>query len=181
MEIFVLTHPCFSDTTRMKLNVFNVSVAYKDSILRDFSRWLWYQLWGIQVTRIQFWWGQGRKCPKVQYRYLINIGFKGHWINFYYFYNCDIWWGKGESKFQKKLLHNDHLHTISQVTEESEEYSIEICLAFIDFRKVSDTVEHTFLFNALKNQRMLPHLIDIIKQLLTLKEAWNRVTPLSPL
>ncbi len=76
-------------------------------------------------------------------------------------------YSKEQAGFRSSYSTIDHLHTINQLLEKSKEHAIEIHLAFIDFRKAFDTLEHRFLFNVLKNQGVEPHLIDIIKQLYT--------------
>ncbi len=61
-------------------------------------------------------------------------------------------YSKEQAGFQSSYLTIDHLHTINQLLEKSKEHALEIHLAFIDFRKAFDTLEHRFLLNALKNQ-----------------------------
>ncbi len=82
-------------------------------------------------------------------------------------------YSKEQVGFQSSYSTIDHLHTISQRLEKSKEHEIEIHLAFIEFRKAFDALEHRFLFNALKNQGVEPHLIDIVKQLYTNIKARN--------
>ncbi len=104
---------------------------------------------------------------------------------------------KEQAAFRRSYSTIDHLQTINQLLEKSKEHATEIHLAFIDFRKAFDTLEYRFLLNALKNQGVEPHLIDIIKQLhtnikarivtdkmenfFTVKRGVKQGDPLSPL
>lgn len=44
----------------------------------------------------------------------------------------------------------DHLQSVNQILEIAEEYNIKIHIAFVDYRKAFDTVEHTSVLNSLK-------------------------------
>ena len=44
----------------------------------------------------------------------------------------------------------DHLHTINQVIEKAQEFNLHIYIAFIDYRKAFDSVEHESVLDALK-------------------------------
>ena len=57
----------------------------------------------------------------------------------------------------------DHLHTINQILETAEEYKIPICMAFIDYEKAFDSIEHTAVFQALEKQGVESRYINILK------------------
>lgn len=70
-----------------------------------------------------------------------------------------------QAAFRKGYSTVDHLHTINQVIEKSCEYGITLYLAFIDYTKAFDTIEHNSIWTELKNQGVPGHFIHIIKQL----------------
>ena len=59
----------------------------------------------------------------------------------------------------------DHLLTVTLMTELCSEWRSELWLGLIDFEKAFDTVEHDVLWEVLKNQGLHPDYIDIIKRL----------------
>ncbi len=72
-----------------------------------------------------------------------------------------------QAGFRKSFCTIDHLHTINQIIEKGLEYQIEVHLAFIDFSKAFDSINHDYLFSALKNQGLSMKLINLIKNLYT--------------
>ena len=59
----------------------------------------------------------------------------------------------------------DHLLTVTLMTELCSEWRSELWLGLIDFEKAFDTVEHDVLWEVLKDQGLHPDYIDIIKRL----------------
>ena len=59
----------------------------------------------------------------------------------------------------------DHLQTINQVIEKTDKFNIPLYLAFIDFKKAFDTVEHPSVIQALSNQGVEHKYIRILTKI----------------
>ena len=59
----------------------------------------------------------------------------------------------------------DHLHTLNQLIEKSIEYNKPLCLAFVDYEKAFDSIEHTAVFNASREQGINENYIETIKNI----------------
>ena len=59
----------------------------------------------------------------------------------------------------------DHLHAINQLIETSEEYNKPLCLAFIDYEKAFDSIEHGAVFNALREQTINENYIELLQNI----------------
>ncbi len=57
-----------------------------------------------------------------------------------------------QAGFRKHYSTIDHLHTINQLIEKSQEYQQELHLAFIDYTKAFDSLDHNFMLKALLRQ-----------------------------
>ena len=57
----------------------------------------------------------------------------------------------------------DHLHTINQLIEKTLEYNRKLCIAFIDYEKAFDSVEHIAVFNSLRTQGISENLIELLE------------------
>ena len=57
-----------------------------------------------------------------------------------------------QAGFRQGFSTTDHLQTINQILEKVQEFNLQLYVAFIDFTKAFDTVEHRKILNALKNQ-----------------------------
>ena len=49
---------------------------------------------------------------------------------------------------------DDHLFTTTIIRQRCEEFGLPLWFAAVDFRKAFDTVEHTFLWNALRELKL---------------------------
>ncbi len=76
-----------------------------------------------------------------------------------------------QAGFRESLSTIDHLHTINQIIEKTNKYRISLHLAFIDYKKLFDSLEHNFLTAALKNQGVPASLVRLIKNLYSNIEA----------
>ena len=56
-----------------------------------------------------------------------------------------------QAGFRKDFATTDHLHSINQVIEKSNEFNLPLCIAYIDYEKAFDSVEHEVIFQALRN------------------------------
>lgn len=48
----------------------------------------------------------------------------------------------------------DHLHTVTQVFEKTDEYNIALHIAFVDYEKAFDSIQHQMVFPALEQHGM---------------------------
>ena len=55
-----------------------------------------------------------------------------------------------QAGFRKGYTTADHLQALNQIIEKSNEYSVSLCIGFIDLEKAFDTVEHFAIFEALR-------------------------------
>jgi hypothetical protein len=56
-----------------------------------------------------------------------------------------------QAGFRAKFSTTDHLQTINHVIEKTQEFNLSLYLAFIDYKKASDSVEHTSVMKALNS------------------------------
>lgn len=59
----------------------------------------------------------------------------------------------------------DHLQTINQIIEKSKEYQIELFIAFVDYSKAFDSIQHSSIWEALEMIHLEPTYINILKQI----------------
>ncbi len=72
---------------------------------------------------------------------------------------------KEQAGFRPHYSTIDHLHTINMIIEKSNEYQFKIFLAFIDYKKAFDMVEHEYMVTALKRQQIPQKITRIIQEL----------------
>ena len=68
----------------------------------------------------------------------------------------------------------DHLQAVKQIIEKSEEYNLPLYLAFVDYKKAFDTVEHSRVIQALTKQGVEPKYSRILRKLYN--ETYAKVT-----
>ena len=79
-----------------------------------------------------------------------------------------------QAGFRSAFSTSDHLHVLNQLIEKCEEYGVELHLAFVDFTKAFDLLNHKFLLLALRNQGTPEIFVEIIEQMYT--ELKSRIT-----
>ena len=57
----------------------------------------------------------------------------------------------------------DHLHTMNQLIEKTTEYNKPLCLAFVDYEKAFDSVEHTAILNSIRKQGVNEHITRVLQ------------------
>ena len=72
-----------------------------------------------------------------------------------------------QAGFRSGFSTTDHLFTLNLLIEKSIEYNFELHLAFIDFKKAFDSIDHSFMLTALKNQGVPIIYIKIIEAMYT--------------
>lgn len=75
--------------------------------------------------------------------------------------------------FQESTI--DHIHTVKQVIQKYKEYNKPIYLAFIDYSKAFDCLNHEYVFQSLKEQGIESTYINIIKNIYKESEASIRL------
>ena len=67
----------------------------------------------------------------------------------------------------------DHLQTINQVMEKVEEFNLKLYIAFIDYNKAFDSIEHFFVLKALQQQGIQTKYINILEKLYS--NSWAKI------
>jgi len=67
-----------------------------------------------------------------------------------------------QAGFRKGFSTMDHLQVITQLIEKTNEYEIPICLAFVDYEKAFDSVEHLEIMNSVKNHGVNKQYITLL-------------------
>ena len=72
-----------------------------------------------------------------------------------------------QAGFRKGYSTTDHLQSVNQIIEKSNEFNKQLCIAFIDYEKAFDSVEHEDIFTALRNIAINETYIKIIEDIYT--------------
>ena len=72
-----------------------------------------------------------------------------------------------QAGFRKGYSTTDHLQSINQIIEKCNEYNLNLCIAYIDYEKAFDSVEHEVIFQALRNIGINETYINIIEDIYT--------------
>ena len=72
-----------------------------------------------------------------------------------------------QAGFRKGFSTTDHLQTINQIIEKCNEFNIPLCLAFIDYEKAFDSIEHWAIFEALRDIGIHETYVNILKDIYT--------------
>ena len=70
-----------------------------------------------------------------------------------------------QASFRKSHSTTDHLQALKQTIEKSNEYNLPLCIGFIDYEKVFDTVEHYAIFEALRKTNVNETHINILQNI----------------
>ena len=72
-----------------------------------------------------------------------------------------------QAGFRKGYSTTDHLQAVNEIIEKSNEFSKQLCIAFIDYEKAFDSVEHEDIFKALRSIAINETYIKIIEDIYT--------------
>ena len=61
----------------------------------------------------------------------------------------------------------DHIDAVAQVLEKTTEYNIPLYMAFVDYEKAFDSIQHRAVFEALRKHGVQEKYINIIKETYT--------------
>ncbi|GFS08728.1 endonuclease-reverse transcriptase [Elysia marginata] len=70
-----------------------------------------------------------------------------------------------QAGFRKGYSTTDHIHTLNQVIEKSNEYNLTLCVGFIDYEKAFDSVEHFAIFDALRQININEKYVNILENI----------------
>ena len=70
-----------------------------------------------------------------------------------------------QAGFRKGYSTIDHLHVVNQLQEKTHKYQLPLYMAFVDYKKAFDNIEHQFLLNSLSSQGTNKTYINFIKHL----------------
>ena len=72
-----------------------------------------------------------------------------------------------QAGFRKGFTTTDHIHVVNQVIEKTRELNKKVYLAFIDYKKAFDKVNHKYMLKALRNQGIQEGYIEITRDICT--------------
>ncbi|CAK1594822.1 unnamed protein product [Parnassius mnemosyne] len=65
--------------------------------------------------------------------------------------------------FRKGFSTIDHIHTLRQIVQKSEEYNLPLCLAYVDYKKAFDSVEIWAVLQSLQRCQVDCRYIEVLK------------------
>lgn len=86
---------------------------------------------------------------------------------------------KEQAGFRSGFSTIDHIHTIREIIERSNEFELPLCMAFVDYEKAFDSVSAAAVIDALKNSNIdsgYIHLIENIYKEATAKVKLHKVS-----
>jgi hypothetical protein len=78
---------------------------------------------------------------------------------------------KEQAGFRRNFSTIDHIHALRQILQKYKEYNKTYYLGFVDFNKAFDTLEHEFIWNALKTQGVQTKYIRVLQNVYTKSTA----------
>jgi len=88
--------------------------------------------------------------------------------------------GEEQAGFRRGYSTVDHIFTMNQLIEKTNEYGIDISVLLIDFNKAFDSVKHTFLWQAMANQGVPKKWIEIIAEIYKKSKAHVKTDRIGP-
>ena len=85
-----------------------------------------------------------------------------------------------QAGFRKGYSTTDHLQVLSQLIEKTNEYEIPMCLAFVDYEKAFDSVEHLGIISAIRNHGVSEAYIELLTNVYNNGYAEIRLDRVSP-
>ncbi|KAK6741639.1 hypothetical protein RB195_009483 [Necator americanus] len=72
-----------------------------------------------------------------------------------------------QAGFRRNFSTLDHIHVINQLVEKSLEYNFPLYIAFVDYSKAFDSVEHNMIWTSLHRQGVHPKIIRLLSNIYT--------------
>ena len=66
--------------------------------------------------------------------------------------------------YRRRFSTIDHLHAVTQVLKKTTEYNFPLYMAFVDYEKAFDSIQHRAVFEALRAHGVQEKYINIIKE-----------------
>lgn len=85
-----------------------------------------------------------------------------------------------QAGFRHGFSTSDHLFTLNQLIEKANEFQLELHLAFIDYKKAFDSLDHEFMIQALTQQGVPAQIVRIIQEMYMNLKAKIRTDILGP-
>jgi hypothetical protein len=67
-----------------------------------------------------------------------------------------------QAGFRKGFSTTDHLQVVNQLVEKCNEYKLPLCIAFVDYEKAFDSVEHVHIMDAIGNQEVSKGYVELL-------------------
>ena len=72
---------------------------------------------------------------------------------------------RDQAGFRRKFSTIDHIYTLNQIIEKTNEYNLPLCVGFIDYEKAFDSVEHFAIFEALRKININETYVQILENI----------------
>ena len=72
-----------------------------------------------------------------------------------------------QAGFRAGFSTTDHLQAINQLIEKANEYQLQLCLGFVDYQKAFDSIEHIYMFDALRKINIEVGYVSILEHIYT--------------
>ena len=76
-----------------------------------------------------------------------------------------------QAGFRKGYSTVDHIHTLRQVIQKTEEYNLPLCLAFVDYEKAFDSIETWAVLPSLQRCQIDYRYIEVLKCLYKIADS----------
>ncbi|GBP80410.1 Retrovirus-related Pol polyprotein from type-2 retrotransposable element R2DM; Endonuclease [Eumeta japonica] len=76
-----------------------------------------------------------------------------------------------QAGFRRSFSTIDHIHTVKQILEKYNEYNKKVYIAFIDYAKAFDSLNHSYIWNTLEHQEIPASYINIIEKIYVHSQA----------
>ena len=71
---------------------------------------------------------------------------------------------RDQAGFRRKFSTIDHIYTLNQIIEKTNEYNLPLCVGFIDYEKAFDSVERFAIFEALRKININETYVQILEK-----------------
>ncbi|GBP20272.1 Retrovirus-related Pol polyprotein from type-2 retrotransposable element R2DM; Endonuclease [Eumeta japonica] len=76
-----------------------------------------------------------------------------------------------QAGFRRSFSTIDRIHTVKEILEKYNEYNKKVYIAFIDYAKAFDSLNHSYIWNTLEHQGIPASYINIIKKIYVHSQA----------
>ena len=72
---------------------------------------------------------------------------------------------RDQAGFRRKFSTIDHIYTLNQIIEKTNEYNLPLYVGFIEYEKAFDSVEHFAIFEALRKTNINETYVQILEKI----------------